>query len=264
MTLGAAGEIATEVRERIAIWSLARPERLNALTTSMLEELTSRAHALRVDPEVRALVITGQGTRAFCAGADLKERRTMSDAQVRAFLDAAGRAFLALDQLDRPVIAALNGAALGGGLELALACDLRVAAPGALLGLPEVALGIIPGAGGTQRLPRVVGLARATQMILTGEKIPAEEALRIGLVNRVAAAGQDVLSCALEFARAFAEGAPLALAAALEALRAADELPLSDGLTRERACYERVLASVDRVEALAAFAEKRKPVFTGR
>jgi enoyl-CoA hydratase/carnithine racemase len=188
----------------------------------------------------------------------------MSDAQVHAFLAAAERAFLALDLLDRPVIAALNGAALGGGLELALACDLRVAAPGVLLGLPEVALGIIPGAGGTQRLPRVVGLTRATEMVLLSQKLTAEEALRIGLVNRVSAPGEEVLACALELARPFGEGAPLALASALEALRAADELPLVEGLAQERACYERVLASADRKEALEAFAAKRKPVFQGR
>jgi methylglutaconyl-CoA hydratase len=264
MTVDSDPAISVEVQGRIAIWTLSRPDRLNALTTVMLEQLASLVENVRQSHDVRAVIITGQGTRAFCAGADLKERRTMSDAQVHAFLDAADRAFMALDVLDRPVIAALNGAALGGGLELALACDLRVAAPSALLGLPEVSLGIIPGAGGTQRLPRVVGLARATQMILLGEKLSAEEALRIGLLNRVAEPSEDALTCALALARPFGEGAPLAAAAALEALRAADELPLAQGLARERVCYERVLASADRKEALEAFAAKRKPVFTGQ
>ncbi|MFT3921884.1 MAG: enoyl-CoA hydratase-related protein [Myxococcales bacterium] len=256
--------ILVEQRDGIAIWTLARPDRMNSLTTEMLRAFEQLVHETRASKEVRAVVITGQGTRAFCAGADLKERRSMSDAQVREFLNAAERTLLAIDRLDRPVIAALNGAALGGGLELALACDLRVAAPGVALGLPEVSIGIIPGAGGTQRLPRVVGLSRATQMVLLSERVSAEEAWQIGLVHRVAPADQDVLAFALELARPFREGAPLALAAALEALRAADELPLEAGLNRERACYERVLTSEDRKEALEAFAAKRKPEFKGR
>jgi len=259
-----AAGIGVEVREGIAIWTLSRPDRSNTLTTELLHAMEALAQETHGDEAVRAVVITGQGDRAFCAGADLKERRGMSDAQVRAFLSAAERALRAVDRLDRPVIAALNGAALGGGLELALACDLRVAAPGAILGLPEVALGIIPGAGGTQRLPRVIGLARATQMVLLSERISAEQALHIGLVHLLAAPGQDVLEFALQVATPFREGAPLALAAALEALRAADELPLEAGLQRERACYERVLASEDRKEALEAFAAKRKPQFKGR
>jgi methylglutaconyl-CoA hydratase len=256
--------VLVDVREHIAIWTLARPDRLNALTTAMLQELEALAHQVRASHDIRAVVITGQGSRAFCAGADLKERRTMSDAQVREFLVSAERAFLAIDRLDRPVIAALNGAAVGGGLELALACDLRVGAAGITLGLPEVSLGIVPGAGGTQRLPRVVGLARATQMVLLSERVTAEAALQMGLLNRVAAPAEEVLQCALEFARPFSEGAPLALASALDALRAADELPLEQGLEAERSCYERVLASEDRREALEAFAAKRKPVFKGR
>lgn len=257
-------DILVEVRERIAIWTLARPERLNTLTTRLLRRLHELATEVRAASDVRAVIITGQGERAFCAGADLKERRTMSDAQVREFLETAERAYSAIDRLDRPVIAAINGAALGGGLELALACDLRVGVPNISLGVPEVALGIIPGAGGTQRLPRVVGLARATQMVLLSEKISADEALRIGLLNRLAEPAQDALTCALELARPFRDGAPLALASALEALIAADELPIEAGLARERACYERVLASEDRKEALEAFAAKRAPVFKGR
>jgi enoyl-CoA hydratase/carnithine racemase len=187
----------------------------------------------------------------------------MSIDEVRELLPLYDLAFTAIDRLDRPVVAAINGVAFGGGLELALACDLRVMASDARVGLTETALGIIPGAGGTQRLPRLVGEARAKQMILLAERIDAHEALRIGLVHRVAAPGESALACALALAAPFRTAAPIALAAALEALDAAHDLPLGAGLAHERACYERTLVSSDRVEALAAFAEKRPPRFTG-
>jgi len=163
-----------------------------------------------------------------------------------------------------PVVAALNGAALGGGLELALGCDLRVAAPHALLGLPETSLGIIPGAGGTQRLPRLVGYAKALELVLTGARVGADEALALGLVNRVTAPATSVVDDALSWLSPVVEGAPIAQRAALLAVRAAREAPLDEGLELERRAYEDCLASEDRREALRAFAEKRKPVFSGR
>jgi len=169
-----------------------------------------------------------------------------------------------LDRCPKPVVAALNGAALGGGLELALCCDLRVAAAHAQLGLPETSLGIIPGAGGTQRLPRIVGEARAKEMILLARRLTADEALAWGLVNRVTPAGKSVVEDALEWIRPIAEGAPVAQAAALEAIDRSFDAALELGLELERVSYDRTIVSEDRREALAAFAEKRKPRFEGK
>jgi enoyl-CoA hydratase/carnithine racemase len=253
--------IRVEIRDRVALWILARPARRNALSLPMVRRLESLAQAAQADRALRAVIISGDGPRAFCAGADLKQRMQMGLDEVRAFLAACQTAFTAIDTLDKPVIAAINGVALGGGLELALACDLRVAVASAVMGLPETALGIIPGAGGTQRLPQIVGHACAAQMILLAERVDAAEALRRGLVNRVVE--NDALGAALALADVFRNGAPLALAAALGALRAAHELPLEEGLREERRHYEGILTSTDRVEALVAYREKRKPVFRG-
>jgi methylglutaconyl-CoA hydratase len=252
-----------EQRDGVAIWTLARPDRSNALSRAVLRRLAALARAAHGDAALRAVVITGEGDKAFCAGADLKERKDMTLDDVRDLLPLYDQAFGAIDRLDKPVVAAINGVAFGGGLELALACDLRVASATAKLGLTETALAIIPGAGGTQRLPRIVGEARAKQMILLAERLDAGEALRIGLVNRLAGEGESALSCALTLCDAFRTGAPIALSAALEALAGAHDLPLDAGLALERRCYERTLVSEDRVEALAAFAEKRPPRFRG-
>lgn len=250
-----------ERRGAIELWRLNRPDRMNAIDSATIVALEHAAIEAAADATLRAVVIAGAGERAFCAGADLKERRGMNDAQVRAFLETMGRTFDRIDRFPRPVIAAIGGLALGGGLELALACDFRVLAIGAELGLPEVSLAIIPGAGGTQRLPRLVGEARAKQMILLGERLSAEAALACGLVHRTA---QDALGCALELAERVAGQAPVAISAALEAIEAGRELPLSEAVAIERRCYERALASEDRREALQAFAEKRRPKFRGR
>jgi enoyl-CoA hydratase/carnithine racemase len=215
------------------------------------------------DPELRALVITGQGD-AFCAGADLKERAAMSEQEVREQLDSYRTALGWLDQSDIPVVAAINGAALGGGLELALLCDLRVCSPTAILGLPETRLGIIPGAGGTQRLVRVVGEAMAKRMILLGERIDARTALARGLVHELSSSPETLLDETLSFIALIAHGAPIAQAAALRAIDGARTLSLSEGLELEREQYERCLLSDDRKEALQAWAEKRAPVFRGR
>lgn len=255
--------LAEEVRGPFVIWTLDRPDRRNALSRALVREMGKRARALRQRKEIRALIITGQGDRAFCAGADLKERRSMDEEDVRDFLPLYRASFGAIDSLPVPVVAALNGAAYGGGLELALACDFRVAAREAALGLTETSLGIIPGAGGTQRLSRLIGGARAKELIVFARRLSAQEAFEIGLINRVAAPGQSALECALDFVGPLADAAPIAIAAALEAVDAAAELPLEAGLSKERECYERTLESRDRLEALQAFAEKRKPVFHG-
>jgi methylglutaconyl-CoA hydratase len=255
--------VRAELRGAVAVWTLARPARQNSLAGETLERLCALAAAARGEPRVRCVVIAGEGDKVFCAGADLKERRGMSIEQVRAQLDLFRRCFDAIDRLDRPVIAAIDGAALGGGLELALACDLRVCAAHVTLGLTETRLAIIPGAGGTQRLPRTIGVARAKQMILLAERLGAEEAMRCGLVHRIAAPGQRALDAALDWAEQLSHGAPLALAAALEAIDGAPDRDLPAGLDFERACYERTLLSQDRLEGLDAFLAKRPPKFRG-
>ena len=243
-------------------WTIAGEPRRNSLTVALLAEGAEHLRRAAADRSLRALVLTGAGTRAFCAGADLKERARMGDAEVAGFHRAV-RAFLdGLEALPQPVVAALNGAALGGGLELALACDLRVAAEGVELGLPEVGLGIIPGAGGTQRLPRLLGVGRAKELILTARRVGAAEALAIGLVSAVVPAtrlGEEALALAERLARL----APVSLRQAKRAIDQGLHLPLAEALDLENRLYQACLPTRDRQEALRAFAEKRPPAFTG-
>jgi enoyl-CoA hydratase len=253
-----------ERRENVVVLTLDRPDRMNTLSRATLIAFGRIGKELAGDAEVRAIVITATGEKAFCAGADLKERQGMDENAVRDQVKLYRTELSWIDRSRVPVVAAINGVALGGGLELALLCDLRVAAPHALLGLPETGIGIIPGAGGTQRLPRVIGEARAKELILLGRRLKADEALAIGLVNRVSPAGTPVLDDALDFIRPIAEGAPIAQAAALAAIDLSFETALEHGLELERLLYDECLRSEDRREALAAFAEKRKPVFRGR
>lgn len=255
--------VTLEHQAGVAVVTLDRPQRMNALSRDMVLALGRVGRELTALNSVRAVVLTGAGDRAFCAGADLKERLGMNDAQVLEQLALYRSELGWLGDFRVPVVAAINGVALGGGLELALACDLRVAHEGALLGLPETTLGIIPGAGGTQRLPRLIGEARAKELILLGQRLSAEHALAIGLVNRVVPKSEALLDATLSFIRPISEGAPLAQAAALRALRAAS-LPLEQGLAVEFAAYQECLASEDRREALLAFQERRPPRFQGR
>ena len=241
-----------------------RADRRNALSRETLYALGRLGRELIADREVRAIVITGAGDKAFCAGADLKERQGMSDNDVRVQVGLYRSELGALDKSPKPVIAAINGVAFGGGLELALICDMRVAAPHAELGLPETTLGIIPGAGGTQRLPRVVGEARAKEMILLGRRLSASAALSWGLVNRISPEGASVLDDTIAWIEPIASGAPIAQAAALGAIDASYDVSLDHGLELERVFYDETLRSEDRREALKAFAEKRKPAFSGR
>ena len=256
--------VSTERKGAIAVWTINRPDRMNALSRATVRELGRLAREVGGDDAVRAVILTGAGERAFCAGADLKERKGMDEEDVRDFLGLYRAAFDAIDRCPKPVVAAINGVAFGGGLEIALACDLRVMGPSAKIGLTEVSLAIIPGAGGTQRLPRIVGEAKAKELILLARRLEAAEALSLGLVNRVAAAGQSALECALELCAPFENAAPIAVAAALDAIDGAADLPLDAGLLHERRCYERTLASRDRLEALSAFREKRPPEYEGR
>lgn len=258
-------EVLLERRDGVAIVTLNRPDRMNAISRPLVEALgrIGRELAAESTGAVHAVVLTGAGDRAFCAGADLKERAGMSDDEVLAMLRLYRAELMWLNASPVPTIAAINGAAVGGGLELALLCDLRVAVESAVLGLPETTLGIIPAAGGTQRLPRILGEARAKELILLGRRVTADEALAFGLVNRVCPSDEPILAHTLEFIRPIIQGAPIAQRAALEAIRAA-ELPFERGLEAELTAYEPCIRSEDRREALQAFAEKRKPVFRGR
>jgi enoyl-CoA hydratase/carnithine racemase len=256
-------ELVLAEREGDLVWlTIQRPEVMNCLSFPTLKRLRTVCEELREDLAVRAILITGAGEKAFCAGADLKERKTMPKERVPEFVAHIRRTMDDVEALPQPTIAVVNGFAFGGGTELLLACDLRVAAAHAQFGLTETTLAIIPGAGGTQRLPRLVGRSRAKDLILTGRRIDAVEAERIGLVNRIAPAGQ-LRETAIELARTIADNGPVAVRAAKSAIDRGTELPLREGLAVEASCYERVLPTKDRLEALEAFAEKRKPRYVG-
>jgi methylglutaconyl-CoA hydratase len=256
--------VRVEQRAGVVVWTIDRPDRMNSLSRATLFAFGRLAREAVENPSVRAIVITGAGDKAFCAGADLKERQGMSENDIRLQVQLYRSELGVLDRSPKPVVAAINGVAFGGGLELALIADLRVAAAHASLALPETSLGIIPGAGGTQRLPRIVGEARAKEMILLARRLDAAEALAWGLVNRVTPAGKNVVDDAVEWVQSIANGAPLAQAAALEAIDRSFDTTLELGLELEKVSYDKVLVSEDRREALAAFAEKRKPAFKGR
>ncbi len=256
--------IKAERRGAVAVWTIDRPDRMNALSRATLLAFGRLAREAAKDDGVRAIVITGAGDKAFCAGADLKERQGMTENDVRVQVDLYRSELGPLDRSPKPVVAAINGVAFGGGLELALVCDLRVAAEHAQLALPETSLGIIPGAGGTQRLPRLVGEARAKELICLARKLTAHEALSWGLVNRVTPKGTSVVDDAVAWIEPIASGAPIAQAAALEAIDRSFDVPLEYGLELEKVSYDKTLVSADRREALKAFAEKRKPRFEGR
>lgn len=212
---------------------------------------------------IRVLILESAVDRVFCAGADLKERATMTPDEASAFVDSLRASFMRLGNCPIPVIAAIEGAALGGGLELAMSCDLRVGGAACSLGLPETGLAIIPGAGGTQRLPRLVGVARAKELIFTGRRVGSEEAQRIGLIEASASAG-EARTRALELASAMLDKGPLALRAAKLAIDAGAGLKLSDAMVCEQEGYALVLGSQDRLEGLAAFRERRRPVYVGK
>jgi methylglutaconyl-CoA hydratase len=250
-------------RGAAAIITIDRPDRMNALSHETLVGLGRLAREAIADPDVRAIVLTGAGDKAFCAGADLKERKDMAEDDIRARLARYREEMGVLDRSPKPVVAAINGLALGGGLELALVCDLRVATPSAVLGLPETTLGIIPGAGGTQRLPRIVGEARAKELILLGRRISAPDALAWGLINRISPPNVGVVEDTLVFIEPITSGAPIAQAAALAAIDGSYDDSLALGLELELAEYDRCLRSEDRRAALEAFAQKKKPVFRG-
>lgn len=254
--------ILAEKKDSILIVTLNRPRYMNALNLETLREGKKILTDIYFDPDIRVVIITGAGDKAFCAGADLKERETMSEAQVRYYIKTIKDTLMDIENLSKPVICAINGVALGGGTELALACDIRIASPNATLGLTEVTLGIIPAGGGTQRLPRIVGIAKAKELIFTGKRISAQEALDIGLVNKIAQEGK-LMDEALELAGTIAKNAPFAVQQAKFAINRGFEIDSYSGLALESKAYEVCIPTKDRIEALKAFKEKRKPLFKG-
>jgi enoyl-CoA hydratase len=251
-----------ETRGRVALITINRPEKRNALDGQVRCAFLGAIDSARRDQNVRSVIVTGAGDRAFVAGADIAEFEGRSPVDQWRVMKAP-TIFDAVERLTKPVIAAVNGYCLGGGMELALACDLRIASSAAKFGQPEVNLGIIPGGGGTQRLPRMVGLGAALRLILTGEMITADEALRLRLVEEVTEPGK-LLDRAFELAELIAAKSPVALAAAKEATRAALGLPIDDGLKLETALFQLCFSSADKVEGVSAFLEKRSAEFPGR
>lgn len=246
------------------VWvTLDRPEARNALSRQVNLDLAELARDLGSDPDVRVVLLTGAGDQAFCAGADLKERKGVSADQTGAYVDAISAAINGWGAMPKPTIAVVNGYAFGGGMELALACDFRIASRSAQFGLTEVRLGIMPGAGGTQRLTRLIGVARAKELILLGRRIDAQRALDIGLVmeicapealrERADAVAAELLGCA-----------PRSVDMAKAAIERGFDVSLDEGLRIERACYDVTLFTEDRNEGLRAFAEKRPPRYKGR
>jgi len=247
----------------VAVLSINRPRVLNALNTQTISELREAVLELKGDAAVRAVILTGAGERSFVAGADITELANVPGAQLKEYAERGQDAFDLIEHMGKPVLAAINGYALGGGCELAMACTLRVAADTAKLGQPEIDLGAIPGFGGTQRLTRLVGKGAALELLLTGRRITADEALRIGLVNRVVPAA-DLMTESREMAQALAAKAPVAVRYILESVHRGFDAPFDQAQAMEVALFGVIASTDDMREGTAAFLEKRKARFTGR
>jgi enoyl-CoA hydratase len=252
-----------ETRNRIARLTVNRPEKLNALSRATLQEMDQAFASFATDSEIGVVILTGAGSKAFVAGADIQELAQQSPREGREYARFGQELFSRIENLGKPVLAAVNGYALGGGCEIALACTMRFAASTAKFGQPEVNLGIIPGYGGTQRLARLVGRGKAQELILTGDLIDAEEAHRIGLVNRVFAP-EELLAGVEAVAATILSRGPLAIRYALEAIRRGLNMPLEDGLDFEATLFGVLCATEDMKEGTRAFLEKRKARFSGR
>ncbi|WP_027369806.1 enoyl-CoA hydratase [Desulfovermiculus halophilus] len=255
--------LAVQEQEGVMTVTLNRPKAMNALNFDLLRALDARIRDIRFRTDVRVVIIAGAGEKAFCAGADLKERAGMTHAQVKEYIYTIRNLFTEIENLNKPVIAAVNGVALGGGTELALACDIRIAADTASMGLTETRLAIIPGAGGTQRLPRLIGRAKAKELIFTGRRVDAREALDLGLVNQVCPPN-GLMSCCNKMAEEILEAGPIALEQAKYAINKGLETDITTGLSIESNAYWITIPTQDRLEGLAAFREKRKPVYKGQ
>ena len=253
--------ILLERRGPVAILRFNRPDKLNAMSSKMKDEIIAALHDLELDDAIRVAVLTGAGDKAFVAGADINEFKGRTSIEQ---WDLYQEPFLydAVDRFTKPVIAMINGYCLGGGCELALACDIRIASERAQLGQPEINIGIIPGGGGTQRLPRVVALGKAMELILTGDRISATEAHRIGLVDEVVAHDQ-LESKTMEIANRIADKSPIAVRLAKQAVKASTRMGLDAGLRYEQSLFSLVFATHDKEEGVRAFLEKRPPKWTG-
>lgn len=252
-----------EETDGVLILTLNRPEVMNSLNFGLLHALSGEIEAVRFRADVRVLIVTGAGDKAFCAGADLKERAGLSPEKVREYIYTIRNLFTALEYLGKPVIAAVNGIALGGGTELALASDIRVVAATASMGLTETRLAIIPGAGGTQRLPRLVGKGKAKELIFTGRRVDAAEALDIGLANKICDPSKLLAECR-NMAAMICETGPVAIEQAKYAINYGLETDLNTGLAIESNAYWVCIPTEDRLEGLTAFREKRAPVYKGK
>jgi enoyl-CoA hydratase len=249
------------VTDRIATVTINRPDKLNALNVAVFDDLTTLVDELANRADIGGVILTGAG-RAFVAGADISELESLTSAQAESLARRGQGVYNRLDALPKPVIAAVNGFALGGGCELAMACHIRIASDAAKFGLPEVKLGLVPGYGGTQRLPRLVGKGRALQLMMTGEVIDAAEALRIGLVNKVVPAA-DLVKTANDMMKAMLANAPLALAGCIDLVGRGYDLALNDGLALEASVFGRLAETQDKREGTRAFLEKRAASFKG-
>jgi enoyl-CoA hydratase len=255
--------IKTENKDGVLIITVDRPKVLNALNAETVGEISEAFHAARFDEQVKAVILTGAGDKAFVAGADINELAQCNALTGKSTAEKGQRIFRAIERFPKPVIAAINGFALGGGCELALACHIRIASEKAKLGLPEVTLGIIPGYGGTQRMARLLGKGKALELILSGDFIGAVEAERIGLVNKVVPAEELMQTCE-ELARKIMSRGPLAVSAAIEAVMSGSEMPFEEGQFLEATLFGLLCATEDTKEGMKAFIEKRAAQFKGQ
>lgn len=252
-----------EEKSQAVILTMNRPKVMNCLNFDLLYAMRDKIDELQYRTDIRCVIITGAGEKSFCAGADLKERAGLTQDEVKKFIITIRNLLTSIQNLPIPVISAVNGIALGGGTEVALASDIRIASEDASMGLTEARLAIIPGGGGTQRLPRIVGVAKAKELIFTGRRVDAKEALDIGLVNKVAAS-ENLLEECMKMADMIAETGPIAVEMAKYAIDKGIETDLATGLAIESNAYRVTIPTEDRIEGLTAFREKRKPVYKGR
>ncbi|CAO3435163.1 Enoyl-CoA hydratase (EC 4.2.1.17) [Azospirillum doebereinerae] len=256
--------VLVERRNGVGIVTLNRADAMNAINMAVRGGLTAACRELEADPSVRAVLFRAAGSRGFCVGADIKEFRPVDSPVAARRVDPAIAYIDAVAALTKPTIAAIHGFCLGGGFEIALACDLRIASADAVFGLPEINLGLIPGAGGTQRLPRLIGVGRALDLMLTGERFTAEEALRLGVVSRLTPSQEALAERSVALAETIAAKSPTAAAYVKEAVLAGADLDLKAGIALEKNLFTLLLSTEDRMEAASAFREKRRPVFKGR
>ena len=252
-----------EEKNQAMLLTLNRPRVMNCLNFDLLYALRDKIDDIQYRTDIRCVIITGAGEKSFCAGADLKERASLTPDEVKKFILTIRNLLTSIQNLPIPVISAVNGVALGGGTEVALASDIRIASDTASMGLTEARLAIIPGGGGTQRLPRIIGVAKAKELIFTGKRVNAKEALEIGLVNQVVPK-ENLLDACMEMAGMIAETGPIAVEMAKYAIDKGIETDLATGLAIESNAYRVTIPTQDRVEGLTAFREKRKPVYKGR